>query len=464
MELKMNKIILIAVLLTIPVIAIPRSVLYLTLEKSVDLALDKNPQLKIAKKELKKAKSGVWEAYSNVMPQVNGSVNFQHAWDIQKNVIPNFIKPMLGPLSGTLPGFEDMPDFVEMSFGLENTFTYGAQLTQPLFLGGAGVAGIQVSHAAKRAAKQNLEFQRQSLLYQTANAFYACLLNKEIVAVQEEALEQAMANLEVVTKKYNAGAASGFDKMRAEVEVANLKPSVISAKNNYQSTLTGLRTVLGLEKETQIEIQGELLYEPDEFGEKSLTEIQEIMQAHRPEIKAVEEQKYIAKKGITIARSNFMPKLFFQTDYSFMAMRNDYKFKQDDFSKGFTSAIRLQIPLFTSFKNTKQYQKAKLDYQIMLDTEKQMFDGLAAETEVAYNKFQEAKQKYEAAYQSVDLAKEALRLANMMYEEGANTQLDVLSSQLALTRAKLNYVSSLYEYQMARYQLRKVSGTLKKIL
>jgi len=100
----------------------------------------------------------------------------------------------------------------------------------------------------------------------------------------------------------------------------------------------------------------------------------------------------------------------------------------------------------------------------MEDTEKQVQDGLLAESELAYNNYREANAKYLSASQSVDLATEALRLANMMYEEGANTQLDVLNSQLALTQAKLNYVSSLYEYQMARYNLRKVTGTLTNLL
>ena len=147
-----------------------------------------------------------------------------------------------------------------------------------------------------------------------------------------------------------------------------------------------------------------------------------------------------------------------------MAMSNDYKFSQNDFNKGFTSALSLQIPLFHGFRSSAQYQKARLDYRKMLDTEKQVLDGIAAETEVSYNKFQEAKQKYFSAKQTVDLAQEALRLANLMYDEGVNTQLDVLNSQLALTRAKLNYVNSLYEYQTARYQLRKVTGKLKGIL
>ena len=147
-----------------------------------------------------------------------------------------------------------------------------------------------------------------------------------------------------------------------------------------------------------------------------------------------------------------------------MAMKNDMKLAQRDFSKGFTSAVSLQIPLFHGFRSSMQYQSARLDYKIMLDTEKQVHDGIAAEVEIVYNKFLEAKQKFLAARGTVDLAKEALRLANLMYDEGANTQLDVLSSQLALTRARLSYANSIYEYQIARYQLRKAAGELKAVL
>jgi outer membrane protein TolC len=472
MELNCKRI-LFMVLLAIPTLIFPQSVMQLTLEKSVDLALEKNPEIKMAEKNLAKSKAGIWEAYSTLFPQVNGSVNYQKSWDIQSNTMPNFFKGMMRPEPGVLPpdlesifnAYSDaMPDFVAFPFGLENTLIYGATLTQPLFLGGAGLAGVKISYAAHRAARENLEMKRQGLIFQSANAFYACLLTKEITAVQEEALSQAQANLDVVAKKYTVGAASGFDKMRAEVEVANLKPSVINARNGYNSAISYLRNVLGLEKEVQIEVVGDLNYIDDKFSETSLAEIQQMTLENRPEIHLVDEQKYIANKSLCIARSNFMPKVFFQTDYSMIANRNDNKFTQDDFSKGYTSAISLQIPLFTSFRNSAQYQKARMDFKIMQDTEKQVSDGLTTEAEVVYHSFQEAKQKYQAAAQSVDLAKEALRLANMMYEEGANTQLDVLSSQLALTRAKLNYVSSLYEYQMARYQLRKVTGTLKKIL
>ena len=427
-----------------------------TLEKSVATVLEQNPDIKIAEKELDKASAGVGEAYANILPQLNATVNFQHSWEIQETTMPNFIKAGLAD--------PNMPDYIKIAFGLENTFNYGAQLTQPIFLGWAGIAGIQTAKAAERAAEQNVKQKKQDLIYQTANVFYGCLMAQELVKVQEEALAQSKANLDNVLKKYDVGSASGFDKMRAEVEYANLQPELISARNNYQSALTGLRTILGLDKDSNIEARGEFKYEEDDLLISPLSDLQDLAIENRPELKALNEQKTMASKGITIARSDFLPKVFFQTDYSYLAQRNNLNFKQDDFSKGFTSAVSIQIPVFSGFKSIRQYQKAKLDKGIILDTEKQVFDGVAAQVEVAYNKLLEANEKYLSAKETVNLATEALRLANLMYDEGANTQLDVLNSQLALTRARLNFVSSLYDYQVARYELRKVTGMLEGIL
>ena len=457
----MKKVALCLILWTIfqPGSGITQEKLILTLEKSLALALKQNPEIKMAEKEVAKAKAGIGEAFSIILPQLDATANFQHNWAIQENTIPNFIKEGLGELAP--PG---LPDFIKISFGLENTFSYGAQIIQPLFLGGAGIAGIQTAKAAKKGAEQILEATKQNLIQQSANGFYACLLAKELVKVQEEAFSQAKANLEMVNKKYNVGMASGFDKMRAEVEVANLEPGTISARNNYQSSLTYLRNILGLSREITVEISGEFKFAEDDFGQMNKTDLHNMAIKNRPEILALEQQKKMTKEGIIIARSNFLPKVYFQTDYSFLAMKNNLKFNQGDFSKGFTSSISLQIPLFHGFRSSRQYQKAKLDHKILIDTEQQLKNGVFAEVEVSLNKFQEAKQKYLSTQQTVKLAEEALRLANLMYDEGANTQLDVLNSQLALTRSRMNYVSSIYEYQISRYTLRRVTGTLKGVL
>jgi len=431
----------------------------LTLESSIDMALKQNADFQIAKKELKKAESDVWIAYSGVLPTISASANLQHNWATQENTIPNFIKAGLGPLASP-----DMPDYIKIAFALENNLTYGASLSQPLFLGGAGIAGIDAAYAAEKARKAMLESKKQNLILQTTDAFYTCLLAEELVKVQEEALSQAKSNLDNVQKKYDVGSASGFDKMRAEVEMANLQPEVISARNNLQSALTRLRITLGLASGTQIETDGALFFTAEDFDSLSLTELQQMAIKNRPDIEVMKQQKKISEESITIAFSSFLPKLFFATDYSYLAARNDLKFSGNDFSKGFTSAISLQIPLFEGFRSSHEYQKAKIDLRITQENEKLLNDQIAAEVELAFNKFRETQQKYFSANETVRLASEALRLANLMYDEGTNTQLDVLNSRLALTQARMNYARSLYEYQVSRYQLHKATGLLNGVI
>jgi len=433
----------------------------LTLEQSVEIAFENNPTFQKALKEVQKAKAGVVESYSAVLPQLNATAALQHAWEIQESTIPNFIKLMFPP---EYPGIGDMPDFVKISFGLENTLTYGATFSQPLYLGGAGLAGIKMSKAAARAAQQNLEISREDLLFNTVSAFYGCLVANEVVKVQEEALQQTQENLDMVKKKYDAGAASKFDLMRAEVNVANTRPEAITARNNYKTALTRLKMVLALPMDTEISVKGELIYEEDEYATQSIDHYQTMALKNRHDVLALQEQKAISKYGISVARSAFMPKLFFQTDYSYLGMRNDFNYSSDDMSRGFSSSVSLQLPLFTGLKNNKQYQKSKIDFKMMLDTEKQVKDGVSAEVEAVYNTFAEAKEKYVSASENVDLAEETFRLATMMYDEGTNTQLDVFTAQLGLTTARLNFLSSLYEYQLVRYALRKVTGNLNSVL
>ncbi len=436
----------------------------LTLQESIALALERSPDLAVAKNDYEKAGAGVWQAWSTVLPRLDGYANLQHYWEIQTSRIPNFLKPMFGPLAGTIPGVSQMPDFVDIAFGLENTFRYGATLTQPLFLGGAGMAGIRIANAAERAAGHTLDLKRQALILDAATAFYAVLLAKELVRVQENAFAQAKANLEIVVKKFDVGMASPFDKMRAQVDAGTIEPDVIAAHNAYESSLSTLRTVLGLDPSTAIEVSGEFQYAPEELASRPLAELQAMALEGRLESKIMHERKNMADNSIALAHSGYWPTLTFQTDLSYLGMRDNLRFGREDFSKGLYSSLTIQIPIFAGFKMMKESEKAELDYRSVLEDERRLTNGISAEVEVALNTFHEADQKHRSALQTVELGTEALRLARAMYNEGANTQLDVLNSQLALTRAQVNHANTMFDYQVARYRLRKALGRLDGVL
>jgi outer membrane protein TolC len=63
-----------------------------------------------------------------------------------------------------------------------------------------------------------------------------------------------------------------------------------------------------------------------------------------------------------------------------------------------------------------------------------------------------------ASQQTVEEAAEALRLANNRFKAGSATQLDVLTSQVALTQARTNQVQANYNYLVAVATMRKAMG------
>ena len=79
-----RKILFLTALICLPLSAIAQETMVLTLEQSVGLALEQNPELLIADKELAKSKAGILEAYSALMPTLDASANLSHAWSIQE--------------------------------------------------------------------------------------------------------------------------------------------------------------------------------------------------------------------------------------------------------------------------------------------------------------------------------------------------------------------------------------------
>ncbi len=82
---------------------------------------------------------------------------------------------------------------------------------------------------------------------------------------------------------------------------------------------------------------------------------------------------------------------------------------------------------------------------------------LAIDVEVrrSHSSLIEAWELVDASGKVIEQASEALRLAEARYNAGTATQLDLLTSQVDLTRAKLNQLEAFYRYNVALAAMRK---------
>ena len=151
-----------------------------------------------------------------------------------------------------------------------------------------------------------------------------------------------------------------------------------------------------------------------------------------------------------------MPNLYFQGSAGF---RNGIQPDIDDLRFNYALGLKLSIPLFTGFRNKNQnnISKASYDLQKYATDNQELMVSMA--TEQIYLDFSTAKSQLVDSKAQVEQAEYALELADVRYENGIITNLDVSTAQTALLEAQLNQVN--YEYQVLLAQLgwHRLKGT-----
>jgi outer membrane protein TolC len=410
----------------------------LTLEKCIQLALSQNPYHLAAEERVEAARSQVREAASNFFPSLNAQGLHTLDEKVFELEFPSFI-----------PG--EPPQRVSVDFTRD--YQFSMSLSIPLFTSGRLTSGF-------RQAKYNLlsteEYVRQSsqvTVFNTKSAFYGYLLAKEFVRVAEEAVDIAEKLFKNVKSLYEVGMASKFDLLRSEVQLANLKPQLIKARNNLKIAELSLKTLLGLDLEKPIEIKGELAYEPYEPDlEKSLAGALQ----NRPEIGQLGYQKQMAGEMLKLARASNLPSIAVSGTYNFWA--DKFNFQEDTWQDFYAVNLIFTLPIFNGFTTSARVAQSKAMIRELELSQKGLVDMVRFEIREAILKLNEAKESLLSQEKNVEQAQESLRIAELNYAEGMITVLDVSQAQAALSQAKTNYSQALFDYVISLAQLEKAEG------
>jgi len=413
----------------------------LTLEKSIELALTQNPYHLATEERVDSAEQQVREAAAGFLPSLNSQGLATLDEKLFELEFPSFI-----------PG--QPPEKVKVDFTRD--YQFALNLSVPLYTGGRLTAGYR---SAKYNLKSTQEVVRESehlTVFNTKAAFYGCLLAQEFVRVAEQAVADAEDLYKNVKSQYEVGLASQFDLLRSEVRVVNLKPQLIRAKNSFEVMKLNLKTLLGMDISTPIEIQGNLSYDPISPDlEKSV----QLAIQNRPEILQLEYQKKIAEEMWKMARAERLPTLSISGTFNFWADR--LAFTGDTWQDYYNINLVLTVPIFNGFGPAARQAQAKSAVKEIELTLKGLKDGVKFEVSQAILKIEEARESLLSQEKNVEQAEESLRIANLNYTEGLITVLDVSAAQTALTQARVNYSQAVYDFFVAVADFERSLGVEK---
>jgi outer membrane protein TolC len=413
----------------------------LTLEKSIELALTQNPYHLATEERVDAAEQQVREAAAGFLPSLNSQGLATLDEKLFELEFPSFI-----------PG--QPPEKVKVDFTRD--YQFALNLSIPLYTGGRLTAGYRSAKYNLKSTQESVRESKHITIFNTKTAFYGCLLAQEFVRVAEQAVEDAEDLHKNVRSQYEVGLASQFDLLRSEVRVANLKPQLIQAKNSFEVMKLNLKTLLGMDISTPIEIQGNLLYDPiSPDMEKSV----QLAIQNRPEILQLEYQGKIAEEMWKMARAERLPTLSISGAFNFWADR--LALAGDTWQDYYNINLVLTVPIFNGFGPAARQAQAKSAVKEIELTLKGLKDGVEFEVSQAILKIEEARESLLSQEKNVEQAEESLRIANLNYTEGMITVLDVSAAQTALTQARVNYSQALYDFFVAVADFERSLGVEK---
>jgi len=243
----------------------------LTLDEAIQIALENNTDIKVSKMSTDKSRAAVREAFGYALPSLDLSADFSHFLKKPKMPFPDFEALLTNATYSILFDENVIPrddskyvpvENTLQSFALNNAYTASLTLTQVLFNSAVfrGIGASQIYYDLSLAELRNTISKTK---LDVERAFYGTLLTKELLSITEASYENAKENFRNVNALFEQGFVSDFDRLQAEVRVENIRPVLLQMENMLATTLNDLKLVLGVDQFIEIDVKGEIVYNPE---------------------------------------------------------------------------------------------------------------------------------------------------------------------------------------------------------
>lgn len=427
--------------------------LRLTLEEAIALGLQNSISLKIKVLALQSAGADVGAAKAAYYPGVSASGAWMHIFDRDKS--PDMTVDFgTGPI--TIPG-----SYMVAS----DPVTISAELSQSLYTFGRIKNGLLLAQEGVRAAELDVEEERRSLTVRIKRAFYGYILARDVVKVQEESLARKEDALDIARKRYAAGLVPDFEVLSAEVDVESFMPTVISARNEVEFALLAVMDLLGIEGdgEYEIELVGSLEPEYFTFDKKGLmegafTNNYELKQ-HRTGINLAGYRRAMAKVEKRPVIAGFASYAL-QSGFDSETGKNRY-WGEDSWDGDLTLGVTVQMQLSSLFPFSRE-NALVVKSEIGVETQKEKLRSTESRIRLTIErnllKLEEEKAKIASSRKSVELATKLYKSAEERYARGLIPRSELEDTQVSLNTAQLGYLTAVYGYQSALFDLADVVG------
>jgi outer membrane protein len=401
-----------------------------SLEECIKYAIDHNIQIKQQTIQTKVQKNSLDQSKLNLLPTINGQASHDYSFGraLDQNTY-TFYKQTV----------------------LQDYFYLGGRTD--LFNGLQNLNTIQKNKYELLAGEQDLLRIRDNVSLNVALAYLQILLNKELVTANENQLNITLQQIEKTKKLVDAGSVARGNLLQIEAQAAQEELSLITIKNQLETSYLNLTQLLEIETPAGFEIVvPDINVEQNSVITGNIDEIYNLAVKTRPEIKSSELKLTASQYDLKIARGARSPNISlshtFGTRYSYIKDLPGLQSFQDQLknNKNYGLGVSLNIPVLNGWQVNKNISNSKLaveNSQYSLEgTKKQLYKDI----QQAYTDAVAALKKYNASAKAVSSSEESFRYTEQKFNVGMITPVDYNASKNQLLSAQSEMSQAKYEF------------------
>jgi len=450
----------------------PRQTVNLDLTQAITIAISTNPTIKVADMEIERANYAKKEVIGNLFPGIGSSASYTRT--IKKQVMAGLntsaftsgIADMLTPIYQALyelganitpPTQEQGGKSEPLKIGTDNTWSAGFSAGMPLI----NIPLWQSIKLTAEAVNEKVETARASKIDMVAavtDAYYGILNAQDSYNVLLKSYNTANENLRIAKTRFEQGLASEYDMIQAEVQVRNMQPVLLSVQNGIELAKLQLKVLMGIPSDYPIAVTGTLAdYERDMFEIITISDV-DITLADNSTIRRLEVATKLLERQLKLQKAQWYPTLSLSAVYQWTSLNNDFNFSEYQIFPYSMAGITLSFPIFQGGSRYYKQKQAKIAYNEMSYTMQNVRQQLGMQLQASMDQIRVSVEQIGSTKEAVALAEKGMTISQKRFEVGAGSSLELISSENALTQARLNYYQSIYNYIIGKNALDKVLG------
>jgi len=426
----------------------------LSLKSAMEYAVKNNISAKNSQLDLEIAQKKIWETTAIGLPQVTGTVNYQHQFSVPEMSFGPYLDVNALP-DGNITKI-DIRDAYKpsppISLGTADNTNWDITASQLIF-SGEYIVGLRAARVYKEVSERNLIKTENDIRESVAQSYYLALVMDENVKILKETQAVTTNTLSDVIALGKEGLIEEINVDQVRIIKATIDNTVANLERQANLTKNLLKFQLGFDLALPVVLTDSLssLMVSAEFSQ--YLDISFNL-ANNADYRVVETAEKLQKLNVDRYKTKFLP-----TISGFYRHKELLKEPALNFEPKDVAGITLSLPIFTSGSRLSQLSQARKEYEKTQNNRINVERGLTIQFEQSKNTFNSSYSSYLTHKENLTLSKKIFDHTMIKYKEGVASSTDLHQAETQLLDTQSKYFTALSDLLNAKASLDKLTST-----